>query len=100
MKQHTVLMRLEKFASLLPELKPLRRRPSALFCLMVLSLWGCCGPLASGRAQSLSERGNDENSPNRFGVSARLGFNISAKFRNLGGFSTASSPGPATGGGK
>jgi hypothetical protein len=47
----------------------------------------------------LSKQIPEESSPNRFGASARLSLNISAKFRNLGGFSTASNPGPATGGG-
>src|SRR5580692_989632 len=35
----------------------------------------------------------------RFGLSYRAGFNITADFRNLGGFPASSSPGPATGGG-
>lgn len=35
---------------------------------------------------------------NRFGVSYRMGFNISARFKNLGGFAAQSNPGPATNG--
>ena len=33
----------------------------------------------------------------RVGVSYRMSYNISARFRNLGGFASASRPGPATG---
>src|SRR5438046_1971715 len=40
-----------------------------------------------------------ENSPNRFGLNARLGFNISAKFKNLGGLNPMNNIGPAAGGG-
>jgi len=35
---------------------------------------------------------------NRFGLSYRAGFNISAKFKNVAGFSQLNNPGPATGG--
>src|SRR5262245_54149588 len=34
-------------------------------------------------------------SPNRFAVSYRLGFNLHADFKNLGGFAPANGPGPA-----
>jgi hypothetical protein len=34
---------------------------------------------------------------NRFGLNYRPGFNISAKFKNLGGFTSVNNPGPATG---
>src|ERR1051326_6401521 len=33
-------------------------------------------------------------SKNRFGLSYRMGFNISARFRNLGGYAALSNPGP------
>lgn len=39
-----------------------------------------------------------ENSPNQFRVNGRLGFNISAKFKNLGGFNSINRIGPASGG--
>lgn len=39
-----------------------------------------------------------DESLNRFGISYRAGFNISAKFKNLGGFNSLNNPGPATGG--
>lgn len=35
---------------------------------------------------------------NRFGISYRAGFNISAKFKNFGNFTSPNNPGPATGG--
>ncbi len=41
----------------------------------------------------------EEESPNRFGIGMRLGFNINAKFSGLGGYTSMASPGPATGGG-
>lgn len=39
-----------------------------------------------------------ERPVNRFGLSYRAGFNVSAKFKNLGEFSPLSNPGPATSG--
>ena len=35
---------------------------------------------------------------NRFGVSYRVGFNITTKFKNLGGYTSPNNPGPATAG--
>lgn len=35
---------------------------------------------------------------NRFGLSYRMGFSVSARFKNLGGYTAMSNPGPATGG--
>ncbi len=42
---------------------------------------------------------NVQASPNQFGVNFRLGFNIDAEFKNVGGFRSRSSIGSAAGGG-
>jgi hypothetical protein len=54
----------------------------------------------SASAQAADAFANDslQDSPNRFGLSYRMGFNISAKFKNLGGFPALTDPGPATAG--
>jgi hypothetical protein len=41
----------------------------------------------------------EDDAPNQFGFGARLGFNIKARFSNLGGYTSGASPGPASGGG-
>lgn len=55
------------------------------------------------RSREILAAATKEQSPaeklNRLSLAYRLGFDISAKFKGLGGFSTSSSPGPATGGG-
>ena len=57
---------------------------------------------ASAKTNSVSSGAKIEppkgESLNRFGVSYRMGFNISARFKNLGGFPALSNPGPATSG--
>jgi len=40
----------------------------------------------------------NSGSPNRIGLNYRMGFNISAKFKNLGGFPALTMPGPAVSG--
>jgi hypothetical protein len=55
------------------------------------------GVLAS--SATLNAASDEELSPNQFGLGLRMGLNIQAKFSHLGGFASAASPGPATGGG-
>lgn len=45
-----------------------------------------------------SQAAEPERPVNRFGLSYRAGFNVSAKFNNLGGFAPLSNPGPAASG--
>src|SRR5206468_1050735 len=54
---------------------------------------------AADNQTSLFNRNADQDGPlNHIGLSYRPGFNMTARFKNLGGFHTMSNPGPATGG--
>ncbi len=64
------------------------RLRGTLLCAIAFSV--VAGSLTQARAQS-------EDSRNRFSLNSRIGFNIKADFKNLGGFPAQSNPGPATG---
>lgn len=51
--------------------------------------------LIGSTAQTLAQ---GESPKNRFSLSSRVGFNITADFKNLGGFPAQTNPGPATNG--
>ncbi len=65
--------------------------PFAANCAVLLAA-------TSIHAQSTPLTQAEAPSENHFGLSARFGLNISAKFKNLGGFTSPALPGPASGG--
>src|SRR2546427_10489003 len=54
-------------------------------------------PETTRAAESLDLSSNGADSPNRIGLTYRMGMNITVDFQKLGGFQPLSRPGPATG---
>ena len=73
------------------------RTPESRQRILGAVLRGIILPAALLAATISPARARGENSRNRFSINSRVGFNISADFKNLGGFPAQSNPGPATG---
>lgn len=61
-----------------------------------LALAGSCFMVSVPCLAQTNETSNAN--PNRFGLNFRMGFNVKASFRNLGGFAARTDPGPSFGG--
>src|SRR5436190_23082768 len=70
-----------------------------LYCRSLVMASALAASLASGQTTSQDNstrtkmEGDAPPTPNRVGFSYRLGFNITAKFKNIGGYPTLGNPG-------
>src|SRR5262245_15042703 len=71
---------------------------SVIIASMMAASLACAQTDQSDKPVGLTLESGTNQPLNRFGLSYRAGFNITAKFKNLAGFSRLNNPGPATGG--